>query len=169
MKMLAAIGIFLLISSPSLVRGVGPASDPFLGKWMLDPQSSRYAYNNCPEEMTIEMTREAQGVHYHSHTKAASGEAFDVDYTANYDGKPALVRGSKGILLPISLERKGKVLTATYYNAFQVAATSVRSLSEDNRTMTITTISYDSMRPPETNVGVYRRQPDKEFQPAPFL
>ncbi|WP_139285064.1 hypothetical protein [Terriglobus roseus] len=103
------------------------------------------------------MTREARGVHYHSHTQPMAGEPFDVDYTADYDGKPAMVTGSKSILLPVSLQRDGAAVIATYRNAFQVAATSKRTLSDDGRTMTITTISSDSTGVSVTNVGVYRR------------
>jgi hypothetical protein len=142
-----------------MVRGADKAPDPFLGMWILDVRASHYSGNTCPKEMSIEMTREARGVHYHSHTVPRTGEPFDVDYTADYDGKPAMVTGSKGILLPVSLEREGAATIATYRAAFQVAATSRRVLSADNNTMTITTLSHDSMGSAVTNVGVYRRTP----------
>ncbi|WP_157178359.1 hypothetical protein [Terriglobus roseus] len=110
------------------------------------------------------MTREVRGVHYHSHTQPAIGEAFDVDYTAGYDGKPAMVTGTKGILLPVSLRREKNTVTATYKSAFQVAATSERVLSEDGRIMTITTISSDSQGVSVKVVGVYRRDKSATHQ-----
>jgi hypothetical protein len=107
--------------------------------------------------MTIEMTREARGIHYESHTQSTAGDVSDVEYTAEYDGKSVMVTGSRGILLPVSLQRKGDAVVATYRSAFQIAATSERSLSADNNTMTITTTSQDSLGTNVTNIGVYKR------------
>lgn len=157
MKQLAALALVLITLTPSYIRGAEPAPDLFLGKWVLDSNASHYPGKTCPKAMIIEMTREPRGVHYHSHTEPRVGEPFDVDYTAEYDGKPAMVSGTKGILLPVTLQRTNDGVTATYRNAFQVAATSRRTLSEHNRTMTITTVSYDSAGTAVTNIGVYRR------------
>ncbi|MCU1320825.1 MAG: hypothetical protein JWM43_474 [Acidobacteriaceae bacterium] len=159
MTKLQTSSILCCLLIPSYIRGVEPAPDLFLGTWVLEPKASHYPGNSCPKQMTIEMTRETRGVHYHSHTQPSTGDAFDVDYIANYNGKPVMVTGSKGILLPVSLERKGITIIATYRSAFQVMATSQRVLSADNNTMTITTVSYVPMGTAVTNVGVYRRAP----------
>ena len=158
MTKLQTLGAVCCLLTSALVRGQ-TSPDRFLGTWVLEPKASRYPGNSCPKQMTIEMIRETRGVHYHSHTQPSVGEAFDVDYIANYDGKPVIVTGSKGILLPVSLERRGITVTATYRSAFQVMATSQRVLSADNNTMTITTVSHDAMGTATTNVGVYRRAP----------
>lgn len=159
MRYLAKLCLLCVLLMPCVVRGEDPGPDLFLGRWVLDAQASRYPGKTCPKQMIIEMTREERGVHYHSHTVPFSGEPFDVDYTAAYDGRPAMVTGSKGILLPVSLQRKGLTVVATYRNALQVAATSERTLSADVSTMTITTKSFDSLGTAVTNVGVYRRDP----------
>jgi hypothetical protein len=138
-------------------QGADSSLDAFLGKWVLDQKASRYPAHTCPKEMTIEMTQEGKNVHYHSHTVPNVGETFEVEYAADYEGHPAMVKGTKGILLPVSLERKGLVVVATYRKAFQIAATSQRVLSSDNKTMTITTASYDPEGSAVTNIGVYRR------------
>lgn len=156
-KMLLTIVTFCFFLLPSDVRGLDNAPDPFLGKWVLDVHASHYPAKTCPKAMTIEMTRELRGIHYQSHTEPFVGEPFDVEYTADYDGKPAIVTGSKGIMLPVILQRKGAAVIATYRNASQVAATSERILSDQNRTMTITTVSYDSAGNVVKNLGVYRK------------
>lgn len=157
MNLLRTLTVCCMVLTPSLVWCAGPATDPFLGRWVLQPGASHYPGNTCPKGMTIEMTREARGIHYHSHTEPRLGEAFDVEYTADYDGKPAMVTGSRGILLPVSLERRGDAVIATYRSALQVAATSKRVLSADGSAMTITTTSYDAEGTAVSNVGVYRR------------
>lgn len=157
MKTLRTIIPFCIALFPSYLWGANTTTDPFLGRWILDVHTSHYAAKTCPKAMSIEMTQAPHGVHYQSHTEPAVGEAFDVEYTADYDGKPAIVTGSKGILLPVSLQRKGAAIVATYRNAFQVAATSERVLSDHDHIMTITTVSYDSAGNAITNVGVYRK------------
>ncbi|WP_047486769.1 hypothetical protein [Terriglobus sp. TAA 43] len=157
MKTLRTIIPFCIALFPAYLWGASTTADPFLGRWVLDVRTSHYAAKTCPKSMTIEMTQAQRGVHYQSHTEPAVGEAFDVEYTADYDGKPAIVTGSKGILLPVSLQRKGDAVIATYRNAFQIAATSQRVLSDHDHTMTITTVSYDSAGNAVTNVGVYRK------------
>ncbi len=139
-------------------RGAEPASDPFLGKWLLDPGASKYSDGRCPKRMVIEMTMEARGIRYHSETEPATGEVFHVDYVARYDGKPAVVTGDRGILLPVTLQRiSANNVRASYSSGFQLMATSDRMVSADRNTMTITTVSHDAGGRNQTNVGVYRR------------
>lgn len=157
MTRIAASVLLLFLMLSRMAWGVEGPDDPFLGVWKLDVRASHYPEKTCPKSMTIEMSRVARGVRYESHTEPMVGEPFDVEYTAEYDGKPVMVTGSKGILLPVSLQKQGAAIVATYRNAFQVAATSERVLSEHNQTMTITTVSYDSLGNKVTNVGVYRR------------
>jgi hypothetical protein len=146
---------FLLLTT--VVRGAEPVSDPFLGKWILDPKVSKYPVNSCPTSMTIEMTREPRGVHYHSETQPAAGEPFEVDYIGNYDSKPVMVTGSRGILLPVTLRREAvNHVKASYSNAFQIVATSDRTVSNDGKLLMITTVSRDSLGQTQTNTGVYR-------------
>jgi hypothetical protein len=157
MNILRASGFICCLLISSIFRGAEAAPDLFLGKWVLDQQASRYPGNSCPRQMTIVMSPEPRGIHYQSHTESSTGDVSDVEYTAAYDGKPVMVSGTRGILLPVSLQRSGNAVTATYRSAFQVAATSQRVLSEDKNTMTITTVSHDAMGVSVTNVGVYRR------------
>ncbi len=134
------------------------AEDPFLGKWNLDVQRSKYPAGACPRKMTIEMSKEGKGVHYHSETLMTNGKSISADYTANYDGKTVIVMGGRGMLLPVSLKQSSpKIVVATYTSGFQVVATSRRVVSTDNSMMTITTMSLDASGKSRTNIGVYRR------------
>ena len=147
----------ILLTAPA--RGADPAPDPFLGRWVLDPKASHYADHRCPKRMVIEMTLDGRGIHYHSETEPAVGETFHVDYTANYDGKPAMVTGDHGILLPVALHREAAGhVTATYTSALRVMATSERTISADGRVMRVITTSHDAFGQNQTNVGVYRRE-----------
>jgi hypothetical protein len=143
------------------------AADPFLGKWTLDVQRSKYPTGTRPKQMTIEMSAAGHGVHYHSETLLTNGRSVSADYAAEYDGKPVVVLGARGMLLPVSLKRTApKIVVATYTSGFQVAAISRRVVSASGTIMMVTTTSRDASGKPVTNVGVYRKvhPPDGSFE-----
>jgi hypothetical protein len=164
MKIIPSIFGLALILSPIALH----ASDPFLGRWVLDGKQSKYPAGSCPKLMTIEMSAVGRGIHYHSETQLANGRSFEADYTAEYDGKPVMVGGDRGMLLPVALKRVGHSdVVATYSRGFQVLATSRRAVSRDGKTMTVTTTSQDGSGKSVTNVGVYRKaDPTTEFDLA---
>ncbi len=154
MNNLRKLLLFVLALFPSTLF----AADPFLGKWLLDPQRSKYPASACPKRMTIEMRAQANGVHYRSETVLPNGRLITADYTAAYNGKPAIVIGDRGMLLPVSLKQtQPRVVVATYTSGFQPVATSRRVVSADGKVMTITTTSQDAAGNSTTNIGIYRR------------
>ena len=154
MKARVFVGIAGLLMAPVLVR----AADPFLGTWVLDVKRSTYATGPVPKEMTIEMKDGEHGVHYHSETVWLSGSRASADYTADYDGPPVIVMGAKGMLLQIQVRRiKPNEVSATYTRGMHTVAASRRVVSEDGRSMTVTTTSWDESGSVFTNVGVYTR------------
>jgi len=162
MKKLRLIALMGMMLSPALLLVSKPAvelaADPFLGKWLLDVKHSKYAAGLCPAQMTIEMSAADHGTHYHSKTVWSNGSASDADYTSYYDGQPVMVRGNRGMLLPVSLKRLGpNEVMATYIRGLQTVAISRRVLSSNGRVMTVTTTSWDESGKVLTNVGVYKR------------
>jgi hypothetical protein len=133
-------------------------ADLFLGTWTLNLHKSKYPPQTLPKRMTIEMKAEGDGVRYHSETVAANGQTSTAEYVAAYDDKEAMVRGSVGLLLPVSLKRVDpNTVEASYMRGFQVVATSRRVVSKDGRMMTITTTSKDKDGNSITNIGIYDR------------
>jgi len=104
------------------------------------------------------MTCVGDGVRYRSETTYANGNSSRSEYNANYDGKEAIVMGSGGLLLPVSLKRlDAKTVVATYTRGRQIIATSRRAVSRDGRKMTITTTSPDRSGKNVTSIGVYEK------------
>ena len=153
-----------LIISPILpIIAATPACDhdPFAGVWQLNPQKSKYPGATCPKRMVIVMACAGNGVRYRSETTYADGHASRSEYTASYDGKEAIVMGSGGLLLPVSLKRLDTgTVVASYMRGMQVVATSHRVVSRDGRLMTITTISPDRSGKKITTIGVYEKSND---------
>jgi hypothetical protein len=139
------------------------STDPFLGRWVLDPGLSKYPHGTCPKHMVIEMESAGDGVHYRSDATYANGVTAHSEYRADYNGKQSLVMGNRGLLLPVSLKRSSpRLVRASYTRGSEVVATSRRMVSKDGRRMTITTISKDRTGADVVTVGVYERQRERQ-------
>jgi hypothetical protein len=142
-----------------LVTSTRASTDPFVGKWVLDVRQSRYPAGTCPKTMVIEMETVGKGVRYCSDATYANGSKVHSEYTANYNGNQAIVRGARGMMLPVFLKRiDSHTVVASYTKALMIVATSRRVVSKDEQLMTITTTSKDSSGKSVTTVGVYEKQ-----------
>jgi hypothetical protein len=151
----AAFILFMAIAA----TGAWASTDPFVGKWVLDVQRSQYPSGTCPKSMVIEMESAGKGIHYQSEAVYASGNRAHTEYTADYDGNQAMVKGKIGIMLPVFLKRiDSHKVVASYTKNLMVVATSERVVSEDGKLMTITTTSKDAAGKSVTTVGVYEKQ-----------
>src|SRR5260370_36499106 len=134
------------------------ANDPFVGHWNLNVQKSKYGVGACPKKMIIAMQPAGDGVHYVSETTSAMGKVSSSEYTAEYSGKEAPVKGKAGMMTPVKLKREDpSTVLASYVKGTQVVATARRVVSKDGRTMTVTTTSKDKAGKSLVNVGVYDR------------
>jgi hypothetical protein len=155
---LRCIVVIAFLASSQAWPGVQIA-DPFTGTWILNVEKSTYPPGQCPKSMLIEMEPLQDGVRYFSITTYSNGAVSRAQYTAKYDGKEALVQGSRGLLLPVALKRiDANTVVATYKRGFNVVATSRREVSSDCRTMTINTTSPDKDGKNVTTVGVYDKK-----------
>lgn len=150
--------IWLLTTVVLIAASAIAATDPFVGKWMLNVQQSRYPQGTCPKKMIIEMEPAGKGVHYRSESVYENGTTTRAEYTADYSGRSAIVMGTHGILLPVSLKRiDSHTVLASYEKSLKIVATSRRVVSTDGRRMTITTNSKSPSGKSVVVVGVYER------------
>jgi hypothetical protein len=150
----------LTIAPNLLLTAATPACDhdPFSGAWQLNRQKSKYPGATCPKRMVIVMACAGNGVRYKSETTYSDGHSSRSEYTANYDGREAIVMGSGGLLLPVSLKRLDvNTVVATYSRGGKTIATSRRVVSKDGRKMTITTNSPDQSGKNVLSIGVYEK------------
>ena len=137
-------------------------TDPFVGTWLLNPELSRYPKGSCPKRLVIEIESVGKGIHYRSETTDTNGNTAHSEYTAEYNGKQALVVGSRGMLLPVVLKRPNShLVVASYTRGLRVVATSRRVISGNGKRMTITTVSKDRSGNSITTIGVYEKQRDQ--------
>jgi hypothetical protein len=150
-----AVIVFLLVACAMTFA----STDPFVGKWVLNPGLSKYPSGTCPRYMVIEVERAGDGIHYRSDTTYANGATAHSEFTADYNSRQSLVIGNRGMLLPVSLKRwNSRMVLASYTRGMQVVATSLRVVSKDGRRMTIRTTSKDRAGADVVTVGVYEKQ-----------
>src|SRR5262249_18937711 len=153
-----AVAVILLLA-PAMASDV---TDPFVGKWVLNPGLSKFPSGTCPKRMVIEMESAGKGVHYRSDAIYANGATAHSEYTADYNGTQSLVMGNHGILLPVSLKRSSpRLVLASYLKGLRVVATSRRVVSKDGQRMTILTMAKDRTGVDVMTVGVYEKQREK--------
>jgi hypothetical protein len=143
-----------------LAMGVMAADerDPFVGIWELDTGLSKYESKDMPQKMVIVMQAAPQGVQYRSETTFADRRVSSAAYTAEYDGRPAMVTGDAGLMAPVVLKRKDRyTVDAVYVRGFQTIASSHRVISADGAIMTITTSSKAAQGTDITNIGIYHK------------
>ncbi len=148
------------LASVMLAMGVAAADerDPFVGIWELDTGLSKYESKDMPQKMLIVMQAVPQGVHYRSETTLADHRVASAAYTAEYDGRPAMVMGDAGLMAPVVLKRKDRfTVDAVYVRGFQTIASSRRVISADGAIMTITTSSKTAQGADSVNIGIYHK------------
>jgi hypothetical protein len=132
--------------------------DPFVGIWELDTSLSKYESMDMPQKMLIVMQAAPQGVQYRSDTTFVDHRVSSAAYTAEYDGRPAMVTGDAGLMAPVVLKRKDRyTVDAVYVRGFQTIASSHRVISADGRIMTITTSSKSAQGTDIVNIGIYHK------------
>jgi hypothetical protein len=159
----AKMKAIILLLSILFVASVQAADDPFAGKWILNVQRSQYPAGSCPISMIIEMESVGHGVRYRSDATFANGRDSHSEYTADYDGNQAMVMGARGMMLPVFLKRiDPRTVVASYTKNLVIVAVSRRVLSEDGRTMTVTTESKDTAGAKVTVTVFERREPSQQ-------
>ena len=85
-----ALLIGTLLAAPAL------GADPFAGTWVMNTAASSYMSGDLPQAMTIEVDVGERGEHYRSRTVRANRTLATAEYTADYDGRLAMVIGTPG-------------------------------------------------------------------------
>jgi hypothetical protein len=112
--------------------------DPALGTWALDRDRSTFTSSPAIDSRTVTFTALEDMIRQTMITSVAGRVTERVEYTARYNGKDHLIRGTFYELVALTridartVERYGKEGT-------EVVETETRTVSQDEATMTITT------------------------------
>jgi len=134
-------------------------SDPLMGTWKLNLSKSTYSPGPPPtNSLNTYEPYGKDGFKYNAFQVDAHGKSLHVTFVAEYDGKDYPITGDPG-RDAIFAERIDAYTThTTNRKDGKITTTSLRVISRDGKTMTITTTGTDAQGRPVHNVGVYDRQ-----------
>ena len=134
------------------------ASDPRMGTWKLNLAKSQYSPGPAPQALTVKVEPSGQGEKATAEFVNADGTRTTTQYTANFDGKDYPLTGSR-MADTVSLARIDASTTdRTDKKGGTVAQTLRRVVSQDGKTMTVTTKGTNAQGQAVNNVSVFEKE-----------
>ena len=150
-----------LLSDRSIALGAAPqfhAADPSIGRWELNVSKSKFNPGPAPKRLTRIIEPSWQSTKHTAKGIDAQGKRVLVSFSANYDGKDYPVTG--GILADsISFKRLNRLTTAfVQKKAGRIVAVGLRFVSQDGKTMTVTSEGTNLRGQAFSDVAVFDRK-----------
>jgi len=146
------------------VLGVGvvslsaQGSDPRIGTWKLNVAKSKFSPGPAPQSLTVKVEPSGQGEKVTTEAVSADGTRTTVQYAANFDGKDYPLAGSQ-IADTVSLKRiDARTTERTDKKGGTVVQTLRRVVSQDGKTMTVTTKGKNAQGQAVANVTLFEKQ-----------
>jgi hypothetical protein len=140
------------------VAALAATTDPFTGPWELNVAKCKYEGAKVPQRLTVVYESNGSGIRYKSFGLDANGKQLSSAYSANFDGKPYPVAGSR-TWAPVALKRvDARTIEARYVRDGKVQSTAVSVVSRDGKTLTVTTVTVNGTGKGITNVSVFERK-----------
>jgi hypothetical protein len=134
------------------------ASDPRMGTWKLNVAKSKYSPGPAPQALTVKVEPSGKGEKVIAEFVNADGTRTTTQYTANFDGKDNPLTGSQ-MADTVSLKRiDARTTERTDKKGDKVAQTLRRVISQDGKTMTVTTKGTNAQGQAVNNVVVFDKQ-----------
>jgi len=150
-----ALGVVL---GTDIVNLSAQASDARIGTWKLNVAKSKYSPGPAPQSLTVKVEPSGQGEKATAEFVNADGTRTTTQYTANFDGKDSPLTGSR-IADTVSLKRiDARTTERTDKKGDKVAQTLRRVVSQDGKTMTVTTKGTNAQGQAVNNVVVFDKQ-----------
>jgi hypothetical protein len=134
------------------------ASNPRLGTWKLNVEKSKYTPGPAPQSTTMKIEAAGEGEKATTEGVNAAGTATRTEYTAQYDGKAYPITGSQNADTVALKRLDARTIERTDKKGEKVVVTSSRVVSEDGKTMTVTTTGTNAQGQAMNNVTVWEKQ-----------
>ena len=153
---LSALVVGALLSTLGGI-GVAESAEPLLGTWKLDVANSKFSPGPAPKAVTLRYEAAGESLKVTVDSEAATGRT-KWEYTAGYDGKDHPVTGSLETDA-VSLKRINPTTTeAAFKKGGKATTTSTRVVSDDGKTLTITTKGTNAEGKAVENIQVFAKQ-----------
>jgi hypothetical protein len=155
---LGVVLALVVVLGADIVNLSAQASDPRVGTWKLNGAKSKYSPGPAPQSLTVKVESAGLGEKVTAEFVNADGTRTTTQYTATFDGKDYPLTGSQ-IADTVSLKRiDARTTERTDKKGDKVAQTLKRVVSQDGKTMTVTTKGTNAQGQAVNNVAVFDRQ-----------
>ena len=156
------LGVVVVIG---VVLGIGVVdlsaqmNDLRIGTWKLNVAQSKYSPGPAPQSLMLKVEAAGQGEKTTADFVNADGTRTTTQYTANFDGKDSPLTGSQFGADMVSLKRiDARTTERTDKKGDKVVQVLTRVVSQDGKTMNVTTKGTDAQGKAVNNVGVFEKQ-----------
>ena len=151
-----AIGVVLGIGVVDLSAQM---NDPRVGTWKLNVAKSTYSPGPAPQSVMVKVEAAGQGEKATTDFVNADGTRTTTQYTAGFDGKDSPLTGSQLGADMVSLKRiDAQTTERTDKKGAKVVQVLARVVSQDGKTMTVTTKGTNAQGQAVNNVAVFEKQ-----------
>lgn len=154
----------MLVVGTMIAAGCGMAAvaadspDPVVGTWTLNLAKSKFPAGTAPQSQTRTYTQSADGTSLSVTGVAADGAAVSQKSTFKYDGKDYPFTGSPGWDALALKKVNGSTVNSTMKMGGKPIGTTVRSISDHGKTLTLTTNAKNAKGKKYHQVAVFDRQ-----------
>lgn len=150
----ACLGLSSLLIATAVAQG-----DPQVGTWKLNVEKSKYSPGPVPKSATTTIEAAGMGTKVIVDQVLADGTKRHYEFTANYDGKDALVTGNNPDADMVARTRiNPNTVQTVSKRAGKVTTTQTSSVSKDGKTRTVMTKGVNAAGQQVTNVAIYEKQ-----------
>jgi hypothetical protein len=137
------------------------AGDLLDGTWDLDIAASKFDPGPARKSDTRVYKVDGNAIHFTGTAVFADGTSFHADYTGAYDGKDYPVSGNPRVGTIAQVRVDAYTAKTTTKRDGKITATSVRVISEDGKTMTITSSGTDDKGVAFNDILVFHKRATK--------
>jgi len=153
---LVRLGLLTLMAV-ALSAAAYAQADPSIGTWKLNLEKSKYSPGPPPKSTTVTIKPDGERIHVTVKGVAANGLATSTEYSYRLDGRDYPVTGS-GDYDTVALRGSGNSIEGTRKKAGKVVQNYTRVISQDGKTMTVSTTGTNAQGQKFNNVAVYEKQ-----------
>src|SRR5262245_19862383 len=133
-------------------------TDPIIGTWKLNLAKSKFSPGPPPKSQTLTYEAVGQGYKVTNKGTDAEGKPIDSQFTANFDGKDYPVSGNPDYDMTTLKRIDAYKTESTKKKAGKVVVTTIRVVSKDGKTLTITEKGVNAKGEKFSSIVVFEKQ-----------
>jgi hypothetical protein len=152
------VGLVSVLAFAMLVSTGQAQTDPQLGTWVLDPDSSTYSPGPAPRSQTVIYTQIGRGVRVTGQGLSADNKPVRTDFSYSFDGREHPARGFADWDSIKAEQVNARTIQYTRFLKGEEVQTVTRTISADGKTATVRVTGVDAKDRKVDNTQIYNKK-----------